>query len=193
VATKHAKVLEDLSFARLMGTVAQGPHAARDQVLVLLSYKAGLRAAEIAGLDWADVTDADGKVRSDLIYVPSDIAKRGRERTLPMNPQLYMALLLLRSVRPGDKGVIYGIGQGRERMSPVAVRVWFLRLYRSLGFEGCSSHSGRRTFITRLARKANLYSCSLKDVQNLAGHAYLSSTESYIEPSENVGRLISAI
>jgi hypothetical protein len=35
--------------------------------------------------------------------------------------------------------------------------MWFQRLYsdpeRGLGFQGCSSHSGRRTFITRAARK----------------------------------------
>ncbi len=37
--------------------------------------------------------------------------------------------------------------------------MWFQRLYsdpeRGLGFQGCSSHSGRRTFITRAARKVS--------------------------------------
>ncbi|WP_236698286.1 hypothetical protein [Piscirickettsia salmonis] len=29
---------------------------------------------------------------------------------------------------------------------------WFAELYKNLGFEGCSSHSGRRTFVTRAAK-----------------------------------------
>jgi len=71
--------------------------------------------------------------------------------------------------------------------------VWFKRLYDRLELEGCSSHSGRRTFITRLARRSGLHDCSIKDVQNLAGHAHLGTTEAYIEPSPNVARLVAAI
>ena len=37
-------------------------------------------------------------------------------------------------------------------MTPLSIVIWFQRAYRALGFEGCSSHSGRRTFITRAAR-----------------------------------------
>lgn len=49
----------------------------------------------------------------------------------------------------------------------------FQRWYRHLGFVGCSSHSGRRTFITNAARKISTVGASLKDVQELAGHTNL--------------------
>ena len=78
MATKHAKTLDDLMFARLMIEVSKGDHSLRDQVMLLLSYKAGLRAQEIAGLEWTDVTDAEGNVRNDTLFVPGDIAKKGR-------------------------------------------------------------------------------------------------------------------
>jgi integrase/recombinase XerD len=204
VANKHAKVLDDTQFAALLYKIGkESDHPERDQVMVLLSYKAGLRAVEIAGLEWKDVTDAEGKVRADTMFVPGNIAKNGKERHVPMNPHLYTALLQLRAVRPADEVVVYGIGRGfgrghvgpraGTRMTSSAVRLWFTKLYASIGFEGCSSHSGRRTFITRAARRAGQHDCSIKDVQMLAGHASLSTTERYIEPSPNIGRLVGSL
>jgi integrase/recombinase XerD len=57
----------------------------------------------------------------------------------------------------------------------------FAGWYRRLGFNGCSSHSGRRTFITNAARKISTVGGSIRDVQILAGHAALSTTQRYIE------------
>ena len=53
--------------------------------------------------------------------------------------------------------------------------------YRELGFEGCSSHSWRSTFITNTARKISTVGGSLRDVQVLAGHTNLRTTQRYIE------------
>jgi integrase/recombinase XerD len=58
---------------------------------------------------------------------------------------------------------------------------WFAALFKELGFEGCSSHSGRRSFITVAARNVHRSGCSLRDVQLLAGHRSIETTESYID------------
>jgi integrase len=66
-------------------------------------------------------------------------------------------------------------------MSPQAIVNLFWRWYRHIGFHGCSSHSGRRTFITNTARKISTVGGSLRDVQVLAGHTNLRTTQRYIE------------
>jgi integrase len=199
VATKHAKTLDDAQFARLMVHCAKGQHPLRDQVMVLLSHKAGLRSCEIAGLEWTDVTTADGEVNSRTLFIPDDIAKNGKERTLPMHPSLHLALSLLRGAYPDDKRIIFAVNPQlpfRDPVRPVtanAVTFWFKHLYERCGFEGCSSHSGRRTFITRAAQRAGRFDCSLRDVQALAGHASLNTTEMYIDLSARAGELVNAL
>ena len=66
-------------------------------------------------------------------------------------------------------------------MRPIAIVCWFARAYRAIGLTGCSSHSGRRTFITRAARQPYRTGGSLRDVQVLAGHRSLLTTQAYID------------
>ena len=65
--------------------------------------------------------------------------------------------------------------------SPHVIVLMFDKWFRALGYQGCSSHSGRRTFITNAARKISTVGGSLRDIQILAGHSALSMTQRYIE------------
>jgi integrase/recombinase XerD len=73
-------------------------------------------------------------------------------------------------------------------MTPRSIVNWFHGLYGALGLHGCSSHSGRRTFITRSARIISKIGGSLRDVQELAGHRALTTTERYIEGDRDAQR-----
>ena len=71
-----------------------------------------------------------------------------------------------------------------KRFSAAAMTNWFWLLYRDLGFEGCSSHSGRRTAITKWARTiSQQVGGAMRDVQALARHSSLQQTQKYIEVS----------
>jgi integrase len=79
-------------------------------------------------------------------------------------------------------------------MRPESVVVWFANAYRATGLDGCSSHSGRRTFITRAARLVHRAGGSLRDVQLLAGHRSIQTTQRYIDGDTDAQRkLVSMI
>jgi integrase/recombinase XerD len=185
---RQAKLLSDANVALVLQHLETKRYPIRDKVMFLLSVKAGLRAKEIANLIWSMVTDADGVV-SDTIAV-TNRASKGKQggREIPINRQLREALVVLKAFKPAslEDRVIFS---ERDRgYSAAAVAVWFHRLYNELGLQGASSHSGRRTFITKAAKNVTIAGGSLRDVQQLAGHSSLSTTQRYIEGSTDAKR-----
>jgi integrase/recombinase XerD len=144
---------------------------------------AGLRAKEIAALTWAMITDAEGQVADGIALANKASEGKGGGRTIPLNAMLREAVVELHALRYDhqhpDRPVI-----SSERGGPLtasSVTKWFFNLYKDLGMTGCSSHSGRRTFITRAARKVSEVGGSVRDVQQLAGHSSLQTTQRYID------------
>jgi len=79
-------------------------------------------------------------------------------------------------------------------MRPNSIVNWFVALFAELRIAGCSSHSGRRTFITNAARRAHRAGCSLRDVQLLAGHRSIETTQAYIDgDTDGQRRLVSLL
>lgn len=152
--------------------------------MILLSVKAGLRAGEIAALTWAMVTDSGGEI-GRVIELPAASAKCGSGRRIPMHEDLRKSLAALkRQIEMRDREQLEGPvirSERREAMKPKAVVNLFHLMFVELGLEGCSSHSGRRTFITNAARLVHRAGGSLRDVQLLAGHRSIQTTEGYIE------------
>jgi integrase/recombinase XerD len=177
---KQAKTMSRGQIEAVLGYLAKTRHAARNRVIFLLSVKAGLRAKEIAGLTWWMTNDSQGEI--GRVICLQDSASKGRSgRTIPLSDEVRNALIEYRN------GVISFVGphvictERSLKTSPQAIVNLFQRWYRHLGFLGCSSHSGRRTFITNAARKISTVGGSLRDVQILAGHSNLRTTQGYIE------------
>jgi len=184
---KQAKVLTDAQQKAVLSTLSVGQHSQRNTVMFLLSVDAGLRAKEIASLDWAMLTDASGVV-SDAIRL-EDKASKGRSGgVVYMSKRLFAAMQSLGDAQERIGAVVKS--RSGNAMTAQVVTNWFFALYRNMGFEGCSSHSGRRTAITRWARRISSVGGSLRDVQALARHSSLAMTQRYIEVSEDACRKV---
>jgi len=191
VPGKQAKILTDDSFKDLLLFTETTRQPLRNKVIVLLSAKAGLRAGEIAHLTWEMVTDPTGAIGT-TIELPDHAAKKGSGRKVPLHGDLRRALTDLRAATREIGAVI--VSERGGPMTPLSVVIWFANAYRLIGLDGCSSHSGRRTFITRAARLAHHAGGSLRDVQLLAGHRSIQTTQRYIDGDTDAQRkLVSMI
>ena len=178
---KQAKVLSKQQQKAMLSYLATTKHALRNKVIFLLSLKAGLRAKEIANLTWGMVTDSEGTI-TDKISI-QDTATKGRSGGVVwMNKELLEALnsyySSIEGVSHRDRVVTT---ERNAQTSPQCIVNLFAHWYRQLGFIGCSSHSGRRTFITNAAKKISSVGGSMRDVQMLARHSSLAMTQRYIE------------
>ena len=192
MAIKRAKTLDKEQLDTLLMFVANhSKMPERDRLIVLLSFKAGLRAAEIAKIDLKAMTDAEGRI-GKMIYIYGNVGKKGREREIPMHPDIRDALRRFRNKYP-KLTYIAASPADLSRMSVNSLTVYIWRLFARAGFTGCSSHSGRRTFGTNLAQRANRFHNSLKDVQLMMGHARLDTTERYIAPSADTFDMIASL
>ena len=191
MAGKQAKILSQREVGQVLHHIKRTRYALRDQVMFLLSIKAGLRAKEISFLIWGMVTDASGRV-GDTLQLPDNSSKGKSGRTIPLNKQLKEALrdLYHSHARVPDYDQYIVFSERGTKMIPCNVSHWFKKVFKALRLEGCSSHSGRRTFVTNAAKYIIQAGGSLRDVQQLAGHASLQMTQSYIEGDNEAKRKV---
>ena len=190
MAGKQAKILSQSNVYDLLAYAATTRDPRRNIAIVLLSVKAGLRAGEIAQLSWDMVLEPNGEIGHTL-ELRDHAAKMNSGRRIPVHFDLRAALMRLAKISDLTGPVI-----GSERRGPMTATsmvLWFLAAYRAIGLKGCSSHSGRRTFITRAARLVHKAGGSLRDVQLLAGHRSIQTTQRYIDGDSDAQRKLVAM
>ena len=178
---KQAKTLTKHQQNAVLSYLETTRYGLRNKLIFLLSVRAGLRAKEIASLTWSMVTDAQGQV-GDAIKLENSVSKGRSGGVIWMNSDLKTTLEEFQgqSVNISADQTLIRTERGNSTSAQVIVNM-FRDWYSRLGFSGCSSHSGRRTFITNMARKISTVGGSMRDVQMLARHSSLQMTQRYIE------------
>jgi integrase/recombinase XerC len=146
---------------------------ARDRAIFELLYGCGLRVGELAALDLQDIDRFEGWLR---------VRGKGRkERQVPYGGRAAEALelyLATRPVRPGETALFLNRTGGR-----LTVRGIFgvVKLYARLlgGDPSIHPHSFRHAYATHLLSDG----ADLRAIQELLGHARLSTTQKYTQVS----------
>ena len=165
-------------------------HPLRNRVIVLLSAKAGLRAGEIAQLTWDMVVDGNGRL-GDLIELRDCAAKRGGGRRIPIHPDLGTrpALEEWRQTTGPSDHVIRSERGGP--MTPLGLVQSRLQEYWAEGmFVAFRPPNVRHP---RRSRGLHAAGGSLRDVQLLASHASVQTTQQYIDGDSDAQRKLVAM
>ena len=182
---KQSKTLNKSQIQMVSNHLRNGRNGLRNQTIFLLSVKSGLRAKEISQLSWKEVCNSDGEVDTQ-INLTNQTSKGNSGRVIPLYKSIRENLVEL--LERHRKYYAFNINTSfivRTERSPFTTSQtiinMFQKWYRTLGLIGCSSHSGRRTFITETSKRISLVGGSLRDIQMMAGHSSLQTTQRYID------------
>lgn len=173
-----AKVLTEAEFKLLLLVAKEGMFSTRNIALVYCSFGLGLRAKEIASLSIADVADSHFQLHEGL-NLKRSMTKGEKQRHVYLTHKKIRDALqtYLNTLKHLSRDKPFFQTQRRSRFTPNTLQKWFRALYDKAGIHGASSHSGRRTFITRLIEQG----ADIKAVSRLAGHSNIVTTAIYVE------------
>ena len=157
--------------ARLLEIPGSGPLVERDRAMLELLYSSGLRLAELVDLDVGDVDMADATVRVT--------GKGNKDRIVPVGRQALRALRQWNLSRAGlaaaGEPALFVSNRG-SRISPRSVQARVKHWARHQGIDAnVYPHLFRHSFATHLLESSH----DLRGVQELLGHANISTTQVY--------------
>jgi integrase/recombinase XerC len=140
--------------------------AARDTALLTLLYGAGLRIGEALALDRKDAPKAESmRIRG----------KGGKERVVPLLPAVLQAVEAYLVLCPWHGEALF-VGARGKRLDAAVAQRRMRDLRRQLGLpESATPHALRHSFATHLLSNGG----DLRAIQELLGHASLSTTQRY--------------
>lgn len=162
--------LEEADAGRLVEVPGEEPLAVRDRAILEVLYATGLRCAELVGLDLSDVDQAGRMIRV--------LGKGSKERIVPFGRTAQGALNRYLSVRTGlwARSEALFVNKRGGRLTDRSVRRLVARRVRQAAIEQrVSPHTLRHAFATHLLERG----ADLRSIQELLGHARLSTTQRY--------------
>lgn len=179
---KQAKVLSDKELNKLFKVCELTGYPCRNRLIVAFSFFAGLRAIEIASLKVGDVFSKDNSV-NDTIVLTKLQTKGSKSNVIHVGKKLQREMQGFITRHPH-------ITRNRESrlfrsqrgvFSSQSIQNLFRQLYQLANIPNASSHSGRRSFITKLSEKG----ISTRVIQKLARHSSMVTTQRYIDVSND--------
>lgn len=180
------RILQPQATSRMLAQIKmRSPFGARDHALIRLFAQTGLRVGEMVGLDVGHVF-CDGATYHQ-VDLPAAACKGRRSRVIPLNEAARQAIhdlvdfLIIRGFQAKSDSPL--LQDRRHRRLPVREVQRLVQLHRQAACLDirATPHSFRHGFATQLASKV-----SLRIVQQLLGHRFLASTETYLhnQPSQ---------
>ncbi|MCQ4167554.1 tyrosine recombinase XerC [Tahibacter harae] len=165
---KLPQVLDVDEASTLVEIPADTPESLQDRAMLELFYSSGLRLAELIGLTWNDID-----LGQDLVRV---LGKGSKTRVVPVGSKAHEALAALREQAAPEPAALVFPGRAGKPISPATVRRRLKGWAKSQGvWKRVYPHLLRHSFASHLLESSG----DLRAVQELLGHADISTTQIY--------------
>jgi len=162
----HLDIDQVTALVEAPGSASRYP--ARDRAILELLYSSGLRVSELTALDGGDIDLDAGMVRV--------MGKGGKERIVPVGSRAVAALREYVQEQQGAHGeALFRNTRGQRINRRSVARIVDAHVMRIAAFKRISPHTLRHTFATHMLEGG----ADLRAIQELLGHASLSTTQKY--------------
>jgi integrase/recombinase XerD len=184
----QARVLTEKELRKVLNFCNTQPHATRNRTMLLCTHMAGMRVGEVAALTVSDVLAMDGTVKEEIALSAQQtkgnkartvlVPKKLRDELTCYLQQRYGIANLLAVTQTDTQRALFPTQKNPKRgFTANTLCQLFHKIYKDSQMYGATSHSGRRTFITKLADKG----VGVRVLMALAGHKSIATTQRYIE------------
>jgi len=155
-------------------------HAARNRLMLLMTHLAGMRVGEVVAVRVCDVITEESKPKTE-IRLSAKQTKGKRARTVFVSTRLQREITkyLKASNTQYSERALFRTQKSHAFTANTATQL-LQRIYARAGLVGATSHSGRRSYLTKLADKG----VSVFVLAQLAGHQHVSTTQRYVSVSD---------
>jgi integrase/recombinase XerD len=184
--SKQAKTLTQQELRRVLDYIATRKHSIRNRALVLTSFLSGMRVGEIASLRYSNIVSSDGTIKNE-IHLTAEQTKGNESRTVFVNDRLRKELeCYISTHKPTNSNskFFYSQKSTSDGFTANTLTQYFHYLYKRVGIDGASSHSGRRSFATNIASRG----VGIRVLQRLLGHKNIQTTSVYIYANDDMLR-----
>ena len=187
-----ARVLTSVEFKRVVKMQESNKHSLRNITCLYISFYLMLRAKEISNLTISTLVDKSGNLKKEVLLKRKMTKGSKQRRCYLTNEKLRKVLTEYLEMRKRnntyhlDAPLI--LSQKKCAFTPDTMQKLFARMFQSVGLDGATSHSGRRTGATKLFDNG----VDVRNVQVLLGHSQISSTIIYLQENPAVLGKISA-
>jgi integrase/recombinase XerD len=173
----QALTLNEQQIARLLTAASTTRHSMRNRVIIYMQHLSGMRVGEVAAVLYGDVVGSDGAIVSEVrLAAQQTKGSRSRIVLLPERLRSELARYVMQHPSKDAKAPLFYTERSAGFTADTLTHI-VNALYKRAQIHGGSSHSGRRTFITKLAEQG----VGARVLQKLCGHQNLATTQQYID------------
>lgn len=178
--------LNNTEFNKILSVLKTTQNYQRNRLMFLFGYLVGMRVSEISNLTYSHILNNDGSIKNEIHFKPNqNKSKRNIVYYVSDKMRNEIDFYINKKREKIDfNDYLFQPTNKNKKFTPNSLTHIFKQLFSKCGLDNISSHSLRKSFITNLHNKG----VGVKVIMELVNHKHLSTTQHYINVTDNIKR-----